>query len=281
LTVSGILRSGALRLAGRAILSARLEAELLLAHVLGVKRLDLHAEGERELVAREIEAFDALLDRRGRGEPVAYLTGKKEFYSLDLEVTPDVLVPRPETEMLVDRVLELRPRRLLDVGTGSGCIAVACALNLEGCEVTATDVSGRALAVARRNALRHGVAVRFLEGDLYAAVPEGERFDVIASNPPYVRRAEAARVATHEPLLALDGGPDGLSLLGRVIGGALRFLAPGGTLLCEIGEDQEVAALDLAAGRFASAEVARDLAGQPRVLEARVAGGNEARPRDG
>jgi release factor glutamine methyltransferase len=134
--------------------------------------------------------------------------------------------------------------------------------------VTATDVSAQALAVARRNAERHGVRIRFLEGDLYGALPLGERFDVIASNPPYVRAGEAARVATHEPLLALDGGPEGLTLLARVIEGAPGLLAPKGTLLCEIGEDQEGAALRLAGGRFASAEVARDLAGNPRMLVA-------------
>lgn len=269
MTVREILKRAALRLAGNAILSARLEAELLLAHVLRVTRLDLHAAGERNLAAAEILAFEALLDRRARGEPVAYLTGRKEFYSLDLVVTPDVLVPRPETEMLVDRVRELLPRRLLDLGTGSGCVAVACAVHLPLSDVTATDVSAAALAVARENAARHGARVRFLEGDLYAALPEGERFDVIASNPPYVRAAEAARVATHEPLLALDGGPLGHSLLARVIEGAPGSLSPEGTLLCEIGEDQEAAVLRLAAGHFASAEVARDLAGQPRVLECR------------
>jgi release factor glutamine methyltransferase len=268
LTVREALGRAALRLRESAILSARLEAELLLAHVLGVRRLDLHAAGERALAPAETAAFDMLLDRRARGEPVAYLTGKKEFYSLELLVTPDVLVPRPETEMLVDKVLELRPRRLLDLGTGSGCVAVACAVHLPRCEVTATDVSGRALAVARRNAERHGVKIRFLEGDLYAALPAGERFDVIASNPPYVRAAEAARVATHEPLLALDGGPSGVTLLARVIEGAPGALAAGGTLLCEIGEDQEAAALRLAQGRFASAEVSRDLAGNPRMLVA-------------
>jgi release factor glutamine methyltransferase len=270
LTVQEILGRASLRLREGKVLSARLEAELLLAHVLGTGRLDLHAEGERTLGEAEIAAFDALLDRRVRGEPVAYLTGRKEFYSLDLLVTRDVLVPRPETEMLVDRVLALEPRRLLDLGTGSGCIAVACAVHLPRCEVTATDLSPAALAVARENASRHGVSVRFLEGDLYAALPGGERFDVIAANPPYVRAAEAARVAIHEPLLALDGGPRGLSLLARVIEGAPPFLAAGGTLLCEIGEDQEPAALRLAAGRFARAEVARDLAGQPRMLEARA-----------
>jgi release factor glutamine methyltransferase len=262
LTVREVLERATLRLRGAAILSARLEAELLLAHVLGVRRLDLHAAADRALVAGEFQAFEALLDRRAGGEPVAYLTGRKEFYSLELEVTRDVLVPRPETEMLVDKVLELRPRRLLDLGTGSGCIAVACAVNLPQCDVTATDVSAKALAVARRNAERHGVRIRFLEGDLYAALPQGERFDVIASNPPYVRAAEAARVATHEPLLALDGGPDGVALLARVLEGAPRHLAPQGALLCEIGEDQESAALRLAPGGV----VARDLAGHPRLL---------------
>lgn len=270
MTVKEILGRAALRLREAAILSARLEAELLLAHVLGVGRLDLHAAGDRSLAAAEAAAFEALLERRARGEPVAYLTGRREFYSLEFEVTRDTLVPRPETEMLVDRVRELAPRRLLDLGTGSGCVAVACAVHLGGAEVTATDVSPVALEVARRNAARHGARVRFLEGDLYAALPVGERFDVIASNPPYVRAPEAARVATFEPLLALDGGPEGTTLLARVIEGAPRFLAAGGTLLCEIGEDQEAAALRLAAGRFAAVEVARDLAGHPRMLEARV-----------
>lgn len=270
MTVNAILGRAAKRLAESAILSARLEAELLLAHVLHVTRLDLHAAGERALSAEEAGSFDALVDRRTRGEPVAYLTGKKEFYSLEFAVTRDVLVPRPETEMVVDRVLGLRPRRLLDLGTGSGCIAVACSVHLRETEVTATDVSGSALAVARENARRHGARVRFLEGDLYAPLPTSERFDVIASNPPYVRAAEAARVATHEPLLALDGGADGLALLARVIEGAGGFLVPGGTLLCEIGEDQEAQALRVAAGHFASHEVARDLAGQPRMLECKV-----------
>jgi release factor glutamine methyltransferase len=271
LTVREVLGRAARCLKGSAILSARLEAELLLAHVLGATRLDLHAAGERVVSAAEEQAFGALLDRRARGEPVAYLTGRKEFYSLDLVVTRDVLVPRPETEMLVDRVRELGPRRLLDLCTGSGCVAVACAVHLPSCDVTATDVSAKALAVARENAARHGATVRFLEGDLFGALPQGDRFDVIASNPPYVRAAEAARVATFEPMLALDGGPSGLSLLERVIVGAPGFLAPGGTLLCEIGEDQEAAALRLAAGRFAFAEVVRDLAGQPRMLLARIA----------
>jgi release factor glutamine methyltransferase len=268
LTVHEALARATLLLKGAAILSARLEAEMLLAHVLGARRLDLHAAGERGLLPAEEAAYGALLDRRTAGEPVAYLTGRKEFYSLDLLVTPDVLVPRPETEMLVDRVIDLRPDRLLDLGTGSGCVAVACAVHLPGCEVTATDVSGKALAVARRNAERHRVRIRFLEGDLYGALPAGERFDVIASNPPYVRAAEAARVATHEPLLALDGGPSGVTLLARVIEGAPGALASRGTLLCEIGEDQEAAALSLARNRFASAAVARDLAGEPRLLVA-------------
>ncbi len=270
MTVRATLDRATLRLKGAAILSARLEAEMLLAHVLHGARLDLHAAGDRTLSAAEGAELEALLDRRVRGEPAAYLTGRKEFYSLDLKVTRDTLVPRPETEMLVDRVLELKPRCLLDLGTGSGCVAIACAVNLERCEVTATDVSAKALAVARENAARHDVRVRFLEGDLYAALPADARFDVIASNPPYVRADEAARVATHEPLLALDGGRDGLSLLARVIEGAPGFLAPGGTLLCEIGEDQEAAALRLAAARFAAAEVARDLAGQPRLLVGRL-----------
>jgi release factor glutamine methyltransferase len=268
LTVREILASSAAWLSARAILSSRLEAELLLAHVLGVGRMDLYAHADRPLAEAEVRAYRGLLDRRAAGEPVAYLTGRREFYSLEFLVTRDVLVPRPETEMLVDRVRELEPRRLLDLGTGSGCVAIACAVHLPACDVTATDVSPAALAVARANAERHGARVRFLQGDLFAPLAADERFDVIVSNPPYVRAAEAARVATHEPRLALDGGPDGLALLARVIGGAPRHLAPRGTLLCEIGEDQEAAALRIAEGKFASAEVVRDLAGQPRVLVA-------------
>jgi len=270
LTVREILQRSALWLSGKGIASARLEAELLLAHVLGGERLDLYRAVDRPVSEEEADAYRALLQRRARGEPVAYLTGRREFYSLDLRVTRDVLVPRPETELLVDRARELKPRRILDLGTGSGCIAIACAVKLPEAEVTATDVSAAALAVARGNAERHGVAgrIRFLEGDLYTPLAPDERFDLIVSNPPYVRHGEAERVATHEPHLALYGGKDGLLVLGRLIADAPSHLESDGTLLSEIGEDQEKAVRALATACFARVVVEKDLAGRPRVLEA-------------
>jgi release factor glutamine methyltransferase len=269
-TAREVLLRSASWLRQRGFESARLEAELLLAHVLGVDRVTLYVHADRPLDDAELEGCRALLRRRGEGEPVAYLTGRREFYGLELKVNRAVLVPRPETELLVDRAREIAPRRLLDVGTGSGCIAVACAVRMPGAAVTATEVSAAALEVARENAARHGVAdrIRFLQGDLFAPVPGDERFDLIASNPPYVAEGQARDVARHEPREALYAGPEGLDVIARLLDGAPSRLAPTGTLLVEIGEDQAAAALDLARARFERVEVRRDLAGLPRVLEA-------------
>jgi release factor glutamine methyltransferase len=252
--------------------AARLEAELLLAHVLGTERLGLYTDAERRLEDGELDSYRGLLRRRAEGEPVAYLTGRREFYGLELEITRAVLVPRPETELLVDRARELQPSRILDLGTGSGCVAIACAKQLPDAAVTATDVSEAALEVAARNAARHGVSdrIRLRHGDLFAAVTEDERFDLIVSNPPYVPAGEAAAVAAHEPHVALYGGTSGLEIVERVLGAATGHLAGGGTLLVEIGEDQETAVRDRAAAHFGHVEVLRDLQRLPRVLEARA-----------
>ena len=182
--------------------SPRLEAEILLAHALGCPRIELYTRSDEEPPEPTRTAFKALLKRRLDGEPVAHLVGKREFYALPFKVTPDVLVPRPETELLVMKCLEhVKPAadpRVLDVGTGSGCVAVAVAKNHKTARVTAADASPAALAVARENAAANGVAerVRFLEGDLFAAVPAGETFDAVASNPPYIATAE---IATLQP----------------------------------------------------------------------------------
>lgn len=264
MTVSEVLQRSASWLSGKGFSSGRLEAELLLAHVLEAERLDLYARAHDVLAEPVLEGYRLLLRRRADGEPVAYLTGKREFYGLEFTITPDVLVPRPETELLVDRARERKPKTILDLCTGSGCVAVACAARLPEAAVTATDVGAAALEVARGNAERHGVSVRFQKGDLFAPV-EGERFDLIVANPPYVAEGQAP---DHEPRLALLADADGLDVIRRILPAAPAHLMEGGTLLMEIGEDQEEAVRALAGAHFESVEIHRDLAGHPRVLEA-------------
>lgn len=260
------------RLAG-ASPTAVLDAELLVARVLGLGRAALAADPQRAVAPEELLALESLARRRLAGEPVAYLTGRREFWSLELEVTPDVLVPRPETELLVERALEAirgveRPA-VLDLGTGSGAIAVAIASSRGDAAVTATDTSAAALAVARRNAARLGLRnLRFAQGDWYAPL-ETARFDVIVSNPPYVAAGDPALAAlAHEPWLALVAGAGGLEALAAVTAGAPARLAPGGRLLLEHGSDQGPAVRGLleAAG-LAGIRTWRDLAGHERVTE--------------
>jgi release factor glutamine methyltransferase len=219
------------------------------------------------------------------GCPVAYLVGRKEFYKLPFEVTPAVLIPRPATESLVMRAVDaikpLPAPRVLDVGTGSGCIAISVARQHAGATVVAVDVSEDALAVARRNAERHGVAdrVSFKTSDLFDALNGAAPFDLIVSNPPYIAAAGLAKLAPevrdHEPRTALDGGPDGLATFDRLIAGAADRLTPSGWLLVEIGFDQEPEALrrlGTVAGLTAGPMI-RDADGHPRVVTARRAGG--------
>jgi release factor glutamine methyltransferase len=259
----------------------RLEAEVLLGRVLSVSRTALLAHPERLVKAGQQARFSEFVRRRAEGFPLPYLTGHIEFYGLAFEVTPDVLIPRPETEILVDLALERRPATVVDAGTGSGCIAVALAVRLPECTITAVDISPAALAVARRNVARHGVAerVELILGDLLTPCPGP--VDLIVSNPPYVPAGERpslpASVRMHEPWLALDGGPDGLAVIRRLLVQApavLRRPEPaegraGGALLIEIGADQGPAALRLASAAFPRAElrVHTDLARRDRVLE--------------
>ncbi|MDT3736762.1 MAG: peptide chain release factor N(5)-glutamine methyltransferase [Denitratisoma sp.] len=244
------------------------EARLLLCHVLGVSHAALEAHPEGKVSLQDTARFRELAARRAAGEPLAYLTGQREFYGLDFHVTPAVLIPREETELLVDIALERPARRILDLGTGSGCLAIAVAKSLPQSEVTAVDVSAAALAVARVNAARHGVAVRFLQGDWFAPLA-GERFDLILANPPYVAEADphlAQGDVRFEPHSALAAGPEGLDDIRRIVAGAGAHLAPGGRLYFEHGYDQArpVAALLDAAG-FVAIEHRRDLAGILRV----------------
>ncbi|NDY42829.1 peptide chain release factor N(5)-glutamine methyltransferase [Dissulfurirhabdus thermomarina] len=283
-TVGEALRTAAGRLAAAGIESPRLEAEFLLAAVLGEDdRFRLHARPERPLSPGQSACLDAWVARRAAREPLAYILGRWEFWSRAFEVTPATLIPRPETERLVEAALALRDRggwtapRVLDLGTGSGVIAVTLAAEWPDARVVAVDASPEALAVARRNALAHGVAgrVRLVCSDWGSALaPRGWAFDLVAANPPYVAAGDMAwlppEVRDHEPRRALHGGPDGLDAVRRILAEARRLLRPGGRLLCEIGWDQAPAAAGLARRQgLDRVRVHRDLAGRDRVLAAR------------
>ena len=255
------------------------EAKLLLRHVLACASAYLEAHREDEVPAEAAARFAELVALRGAGEPIAYLTGAREFYGRMFEVTPAVLIPRPETELLVEQgmaKLSGKPRpRILELGTGSGCIAVSLALELSatGAEVTAADISPDALAVARRNAARHDAALRCVESDWFVALGD-ERFDLIVANPPYIPLGDphlAAGDLRFEPPQALASGADGLEAIRRIVGAAPRHLKPGGWLLFEHGYDQAASAHRLleAAG-FLEIQQFRDLAGIVRVSGGRV-----------
>lgn len=247
-----------------------LDARALLAHRLQVARERLVAHPEDEVGRDDAAAFAELARRRTAGEPLAYLLGEKEFYGRPFRVTPDVLVPRPETELLVDLALErMRARArpsVLDLGTGSGCIAVTLALECAGAAVTATDASAAALEIARHNARRLGGPVEFRSGDWYGALPADALFDVIVANPPYVAAGDAHLEALRfEPLQALTDGRDGLSCLATIIEGATVHLARDGWLLVEHGYDQAVPVGALFARTGLTAITVGDAAGLPRV----------------
>ncbi len=263
-------------LAARGSASPRLDSELLLGNVLGLARLELYLHHDRPLEPAEVEAFRELLRRRGTGEPVAYLLGRWGFRRLDLRTDARALVPRPETEVLVELALARLPEGgvLADVGTGTGAIALSVASERPDARVVAIDLSRDALALARENAAMLEIDVAFLEGDLLDALPDGVRVDVIAANLPYVAvgdtRIERA-VHDHEPHQALYGGVDGLDHVRRLLAAAPQRLRPGGSVCLELGEQQalQVTAIAQAAG-FADVETARDLAGIERFVLARV-----------
>jgi release factor glutamine methyltransferase len=279
-TVGRLLTWTAEFLRERGAESPRLDAEVLLAHVLEWARVQLYTHYEEEVDAARRARFRELVKRRAAGAPVAYLVGRKEFYSLTLQVGPAVLIPRPDTETVVVEFLTRfkghAGPRAVDLGTGSGAIALACAAQNETARLIATDISPEALAVARANAERLKLAdrVEFREGDLYAPLADEPAFDAILANPPYIPTDEIATLAPgvrdHEPRRALDGGPDGLDVVRRIVAGAAERLVPGGQLILEIGTAQErpVRALIEAEPRLELAPTVRDAAHHPRVVRA-------------
>jgi release factor glutamine methyltransferase len=286
------LKQGIAQLRDANIASYTLAAELLLLHTLGRDRTWLYSHPEDELSAEQQSQFFALVARRTAGEPVQHLTGKQEFWGLDFEVTPDVLIPRPETEHVIEVALdrlavrEIRAGRkqtltgegleIADIGTGSGCIAIALAKELPGANIYATDVSSAAIAVARRNAARHNSSdrIHFLESNLLDALPlQAHSLDLIASNPPYIGRCESAglerEVRDHEPHSALFGGEEGYELYAPLISQAAQFLKPGGLLVLELGHNSLPAVQPLLdAPHWTNVGVTNDLAGIPRIISA-------------
>lgn len=255
----------------------RLDAQWLLEHLLQRTRSWLLAHDDEALPAEAAAAWPALLARRAAGEPLAYVVGEREFCGLRLRVNPAVLVPRPETELLVHWALELLPLapapRLVDLGTGSGAIAIALWRSLPGIEIWATDASAAALDTARANAVRHGAVLRFGLGSWWQAVP-AQRFSLVVSNPPYIAEGDPHLAALgHEPQQALTSGADGLDAIREIVAGAPGHLLPGGWLLLEHGHDQAstIAAL-LGSHGFVAVKTRADLAGLPRCTGARWPG---------
>jgi len=277
-TVADYVFAGAERLAhsphpGRALS----DAELLLMHVLGKDRAWMLAYWRDEIDTDCSIPYHSAIERRRAGEPIQYITGETEFFGLPMRVTRDVLIPRPETEHLVEKVIELAARfqqpRIVDVGTGSGAIAVALAHKLPHAQITATDICSRALVVARKNAKLNEVDLRFLEGDLLAPVAS-EKFEIVVSNPPYVPETDRAtlsvEVREYEPALALFAGDDGLDVYRRLIPAAFDALAPGGFVALEIGYGLSTAMRELLSrAGFEQIEFVPDLQNIPRVACAR------------
>jgi release factor glutamine methyltransferase len=274
-TIGEALRRGAVFLRETGSPSARLDAEVLLGHCSGLRRVALYVQPERVLTSEEESSYRTLLERRARREPVSYLVGRKEFYGLTFQVDERVLIPRPETEVLVERALEHGKRkeetdlRVADIGTGSGCIAVALALHLPGARIYATDISSAALEVAKENCRTHDVSDRviLLQGDLCAILPEP--VDLLVCNPPYtVWESLPSGISDYEPRIALDGGSDGLELYRRLFDQMPDYLCSKGYALLEFGDGQESAVIAMARelGPGIAIRIWRDYSGSKRVL---------------
>jgi release factor glutamine methyltransferase len=282
-TIAQAIDEGAARLSVSGVEHERRTAGLLLGHVLDVDRTHLFTKPDEQVCDSRYETYLRLIDRRACGEPLQYITGHQEFYGLDFVVTPAVLIPRPETEFLVERVIKLASETtsptIADIGTGSGCIAITVAMRAPGARVIATDISSAALEVARMNAERHGVAnrIEYVHGDLVeplAILQLENSLDVLASNPPYVNEGRPdliqREVRDWEPPEALFGGTDGLDFYRRLLADGLRFVKPGGLLVCEIGYNQLNAVIEIIATlQWQLSDVTHDLQGIPRTISLR------------
>ena len=276
LSIGSAIREGAQRLDEAAVAEPRREAGSLLAHLLGRDRSFIIAHADDLLTDEQGKALQSLVERRARGEPLQYLTAHQEFFKLDFEVTPDVLIPRPETELIVETALELLKDDpapyFADIGTGSGCIAISMLQDLPGARAIATDVSPAALRVAQRNAERHGVKDRLvlLESDCFSALDANASFTLIASNPPYVSEDElktVQREVSYEPRAALAAGSDGLAVIRWLLREAPPFLRPGGYFVFEIGFGQSEAVEGLVDRRvWKLLDIREDLQGIPRTF---------------
>jgi release factor glutamine methyltransferase len=272
-------------LAKRGVASPRLQVELLLAHILKMPRMNLYLNFERALTQPETETLRAAIRRRGAREPLQYITGSVSFCGLELAVSPQVLVPRPETELLAERawkflgLCESSPPRALDLGAGSGCLAIAMLVHAMQAEADAVDISAEALGVARQNAERHQVSPRlqFHQGDAFAALPPGRSFDLIVSNPPYIPTAEIEtlepEVRDHEPRGALDGGADGMDFYRRIAAEAGAFLKPQGRVMLELNDHGSEAVAEIFTRENWTVEaIEADYNQRPRILIAHRAG---------
>lgn len=275
-TIRSVITEGAGTLNSAGVDGPRNEATLLLMHVLDRDRTFLLAHDDERLSPDQLDRYRSLVARRAEGYPLQYLTGNQEFFGLEFKVTPDVLIPRPETELIVEIGVEILKGKtaavLADVGTGSGAIAISLLQELPGARAIAVDVSAVALAVAKRNAEQHQVIdrLRLIESDLFSAIASSESFDLIVSNPPYVPAEDLTglqREVRHEPLGALDGGADGLVVIRRLLKDAPDFLRAGGYLVFEIGFDQHEAVKALINDAvWESIELRKDLQGIPRTV---------------
>ncbi|WP_281299700.1 MULTISPECIES: peptide chain release factor N(5)-glutamine methyltransferase [unclassified Iodidimonas] len=285
LTVAALLRGGLEKLISQGIETARLDAQILLAHALGRSRMDLVLYPAIEPGMAEVDAYHALIDRRMCHEPIAYLVGKREFHGHDFSLNHATLIPRPDSETLVDAVLDQVPDRdgayrILDLGTGSGCLLLSLLMALPKARGLGLDISADALLMARRNAENLGCGLRadFLESDWLAGVPhDGRSYDIIISNPPYIPHGDVqnlmADVRDHEPLRALDGGADGLDVYRALMGPASHILADGGLLAFEVGAGQADAVAQMIASHCGTTpQIYKDLAGFDRVVLASKAG---------
>lgn len=271
----------------RAVESPRTSAELLLAYTLGLERLDLYLQYDRPVNADDLSRFKSLIQRRVKKEPVAYILGSKPFWTLEFAVNPDVLIPRPETEHLVEEAVatmkarvvggQNMPMRVLDLGTGCGTVVLSLAASRPGHQFFAADISVKAVKLARENARLNNLddQVSFFSGDWYESIKQQTRFDLIVSNPPYIPTGDIENLQPeikYEPVGALDGGLDGLEAIGHLIRHAPDCLKSGGSLVLEMGCDQEEAVRDMAekSGQYRDVTVIKDFSGHPRVTHLKI-----------